>query len=93
MVEDINNNIAHEVAELICLKCLKRAIHVYSANVPLKDLECECGAIGYLIKTGQTINDDTESVKECKSCLLFENGKCKLGLHNSDEFYCGYYKK
>lgn len=46
-----------EVSELICLKCLKRAIHVYNNKTPLKELECECGEVGYMIKTGQTIED------------------------------------
>ena len=45
----------YEVSELICLKCLNRAIHVYNMKTPLKDLECECGEVGYLIKTGQSI--------------------------------------
>ncbi len=52
---DINMNKEHEVAELICLKCLNRWIGVYPTSVPLKDAECECGAKGFIIKTGQTI--------------------------------------
>ena len=45
----------YEVSELICLKCLNRAIHVYETDTLLKDLECTCGEVGFLIKTGQTI--------------------------------------
>ena len=52
---DINRNKEHEVAELICLKCLQRWIGVFPTSVPLKDAECECGAKGFIIKTGQTI--------------------------------------
>lgn len=46
----------YEVSELICLKCLNRAIHVYYTDTPLKDLECKCGCEGYLINTGQTVS-------------------------------------
>lgn len=45
----------HEVAELICLGCRKRWIGVYPSAFLLKDAECECGAVGLIIKTGQTI--------------------------------------
>jgi len=53
----IEKNLPHEVAELICLKCLNRWIGVYPKETQLKDLECKCGAIGYVIKTGQTLQD------------------------------------
>ena len=53
----IEDNIEYEVSELICLKCLNRAIHVYPTSVLLKDLECKCGEFGYLIKTGQMLPD------------------------------------
>lgn len=45
----------HEVSELICLKCLSRWIGVYPKQIPLKNLECQCGAVGFVIKTGQTL--------------------------------------
>lgn len=48
----------HEVSEVICLKCLHRWIAVYPSQTLLKELECECGEIGYVIKTGQTIPED-----------------------------------
>lgn len=57
-VVDIESNMEHEVAELICLKCLDRWIGVYPSTVSLKDIECKCGAIGYVIKTGQTIESE-----------------------------------
>ena len=49
---------SHEVSELICLKCYKRWIGVYPQKALLKDLECKCGAIGYVIKIGQTIESE-----------------------------------
>lgn len=57
-ISDIESNLPHEVAELICLKCLSRWIGVYPDKTLLKDLECKCGAVGYVIKTGQTIEVD-----------------------------------
>ena len=53
----IEDNIEHEVAELICLKCLNRWIGVYPSELPLKDIECKCGEVGYVIKTGQILPD------------------------------------
>lgn len=47
-----------EVSELICLKCLSRAVHVYNIKTPLKELQCKCGEAGYLIKTGQTLFEE-----------------------------------
>ena len=51
-------NEGYEISELICLMCLHRAIHVYPTSVLLKDLECKCGKVGYLINTGQIITED-----------------------------------
>lgn len=53
----IEANTEHEVAELICLKCLNRWIGVYPSELPLKNIECKCGEVGYVIKTGQTLPD------------------------------------
>ena len=75
----------YEIAELICLKCFDRWIGVY--NLPLKELECKCGARGYIIKTGQTIES-----KQCDLCQFNNNGGCKLRLSGNDA-YCEYYKE
>ena len=56
-VVDFEKNMEHEVSELICLKCLNRWIGVYPSKTLLKQIECKCGAIGYVIKTGQTIEE------------------------------------
>lgn len=50
----------HEISELICLKCLHRWIGVYPEELLLKDIKCKCGEIGYVIKTGQTIETEDE---------------------------------
>lgn len=55
---DIEENEPHEVAEVICLKCLHRWIAVYPEKTLLKNLECKCGCVGYVIKTGQTLFDE-----------------------------------
>ena len=60
----IEENIPHEVSELICLKCLNRWIGVYPSETPLNQLECKCGEIGYVIKTGQTLPDVPDEIME-----------------------------
>lgn len=57
-VIDIAENKPHQVCEVICLKCLKRWIAVYPEKTLLKELECSCGSRGYVIKTGQELEDD-----------------------------------
>jgi len=60
-ISEIECNLPHEVAELICLKCHSRWIGVYPESVLLKDIECRCGAVGYVIKTGQTIESEEQT--------------------------------
>jgi hypothetical protein len=57
---EIEKNLPHEVAELICLRCHDRWIGVYPQCVNLKDIKCKCGAIGLVIKTGQTLERDID---------------------------------
>ena len=78
----------HEVCELICLKCLNRWIGVFPTKTLLKNLECKCGEIGYVIKTGQTIQEEIQ----CISCKHY-NGKCKLKLTYNKDMWCEYYLK
>lgn len=54
-IVSIEHNLPHNVAEVVCLKCLRRWIAVYSDETPLRDLECTCGEVGYVIKTGQEL--------------------------------------
>ena len=56
----IESNEPHEVAELICLNCMSRWIGAYPQKTLLKDLECKCGCIGKVIKTGQTLEMSDE---------------------------------
>lgn len=56
---DFNAHKPHEVAELLCAKCLKRWIGVFPLSVLLKEIECpNCGEAGFTIKTGQELNDE-----------------------------------
>ena len=59
-VISIDANLPHEVSEVICLKCLSRWIAVFPEKTLLKDLECKCGEVGYVIKTGQTIDAEVK---------------------------------
>lgn len=53
-VIDINADEPHEVAEVMCVRCLYRYVAVMPEFSPLKDLECpHCKKRGALIKTGQ----------------------------------------
>ena len=87
-MKSFEDNISHEVSELICLKCLSRWIGVYPEKTLLKNLECKCGAVGYVIKTGQTMEQDIQ----CNTCKLYVDKKCKLGLTSNSEIYCEYFK-
>ena len=61
-VIDINCNEPHEVAEVICVRCLYRYIAVMPEFSPLKDLECpHCRKRGALIKTGQEYEEFGEN--------------------------------
>ena len=59
-ISEIECNLPHEVAELICLNCHKRWIGAYPQKTLLKDLKCKCGAKGLVIKTGQTLEDEDD---------------------------------
>lgn len=54
---NIEANLPHSISEVICLKCLDRWIAVYPIPAYLKKFECKNGHIGFVIKTGQEINE------------------------------------
>ena len=55
MVVNIEDGIpAHAPAELICIGCWHRAIHIWPGGTLMKTLQCsQCGEIGLLIMTGE----------------------------------------
>jgi len=57
-VIDIETNLPHVVRELICVKCLWRWIDVSPVGLRLKDSECKNCGPGYVICTGQEIDDE-----------------------------------
>lgn len=60
-IVSIDVNAPHECAEVICVACRHRWIGVWPAGKWLKDLECpECHVTGYVICTGQVLEDEGE---------------------------------
>lgn len=47
----------HKVSEVICVKCGKRWISVRPVKTLLKELECENCGRGFVIETGEEMND------------------------------------
>lgn len=59
MVISIEENIPHKVSEVICIDCKYRWIAVRPSVTLLKKLECpQCGQQGYVIETGEIINEN-----------------------------------
>lgn len=59
MIIPIEEKMPHKVSEVICVKCGKRWIAVRPSCVLLKDMECSgCGLTGFVIETGEEINDE-----------------------------------
>lgn len=85
----IEDNLPHEVAELICLNCHQRWIGVYPQKTPLKNIECTCGVVGMVIKTGQTLPEENQ----CEDCSHNKNGRCTLKLSMDSDFICEYKKQ
>lgn len=55
---ELETHLPHKVSEVICVKCYKRWIAVRPTDTLLKELECpNCGA-GYVIETGEIINNE-----------------------------------
>ena len=51
-----------EVAEMICLMCLKRFIDVRPVGILLKNIECPgCHRSGFIIETGEYMTENNDS--------------------------------
>lgn len=59
-VVDITNNLPHQVSEVICVGCCHRWIAVRTLNTPLISLECKNCGQGFVIETGEVIDDEKE---------------------------------
>lgn len=54
----------HEIYEAICVKCCQRWIAAIPVGVPLRDVECvNCGP-GFVISTGQPLEDFDEETDD-----------------------------
>lgn len=59
-IVDFEELMEHTMSEVICVKCYDRHYCVRPTITPLKDLECKnCGA-GFIIETGQIIEETEE---------------------------------
>jgi hypothetical protein len=58
-VIDIEANQPHKVSEVICILCKHRWLAVRPVEVKLKDLWCRCGVKGFVIETGEIIEEET----------------------------------
>lgn len=55
MIIPIEINMQHTVSEVVCLRCLRRWICVRPSTVQLKEIECVCRNVGFVIETGQDL--------------------------------------
>ena len=56
-VVNLEANKPHVVREVICIKCHHRSIAVAPLNMPLRDYGCETCGPGFVIMTGQPIDE------------------------------------
>ena len=54
---NFEQNLPHRTAEIICLRCLHRYQCVWPEEVLLKNLGCEKCGPGYIILTGQSMEE------------------------------------
>lgn len=54
---NIEANLPHAISEVICLKCLHRWISVRPIETRLKNIECPNCGHGYVIETGQSMEE------------------------------------
>ncbi len=50
-------NLEHKVSEVICVQCATRWICARPTEVLLKDIECQNCGCGYVIETGQEVEN------------------------------------
>lgn len=57
-ITNIEDRKQHTVSEVICIKCGNRWIACRPTVALLKDMQCPCGEKGWVIETGQYIEDE-----------------------------------
>lgn len=56
-MEHIEENTPHKVSEVICVRCGYRWISVRPVGTLLKDLECKNCGQGFVIETGEVMEE------------------------------------
>lgn len=64
--EYLEKNIEYITSELICIKCYKRAIIYRPNTVLLKNIECKNCGIGFIVETGEELENIQNSRNDCK---------------------------
>lgn len=59
---DIESNQPHKTSEVICVKCFNRYWCVRPVGVWLRDLECQKCGPGFMIETGQEIDENNNAI-------------------------------
>ena len=59
---NIEQNIPHIFSEVICVQCKHRWIAVRPIKTLLKHLECKNCGQGYVIETGQNVDEGRETI-------------------------------
>jgi nitrite reductase/ring-hydroxylating ferredoxin subunit len=57
-VIDISEGLPHKVSEVICIKCGERWLAVRPEGTLLKELECPNHHVGFVIETGEDMEDE-----------------------------------
>ena len=61
---DYDDKLPWIVSEVICIDCKRRFICGRPEELLLKNLECECGKIGYIIETGEDMSKIEKSAEQ-----------------------------
>jgi len=57
---DIQHKQPHKISEVVCVKCFQRWIAIRPCNSKLKDMECNLCGQGFIIETGENIDDNND---------------------------------
>ena len=52
----MDDSFPYQISEVICISCKERFICSRPEEILLKNLECKCGAMGFIIETGEDLN-------------------------------------
>jgi nitrite reductase/ring-hydroxylating ferredoxin subunit len=55
---ELQEGLPHTVSEVMCVKCRQRWIAIRPSKTLLKELECPKHHVGFVIETGQVIDEE-----------------------------------